>query len=694
MLRSLIIPRDFAAILKVFKQFKRQTFVRWRDLPNSSLSKEEARLISEIRATSSNFHRVIGAVTLARYSPSNQDCSRDVLISCSIDEGHPTVSSFILKCFARQCRENTPIWNDFSVQMISKYCKIRDNLKFSLQFVKYLVSEASFVAKTQLNTLFSLLYDAAFEGEKDLAFSVLSDFLNDCDTFIITEPILSNLCLKFRSENAEIALEFAARLFKHYGSKTPQFEWQILVKLLQTGTEIIKGLSAEALLYLQDRTSAVFPQITKNLFSFENPRIVLLLHLWNSGVMRDQVQRILNLLVSLPLRTENAFVIMQVCRDVDQHELLMRWFIEQIELNLFETLTFLTNETLEFSEKEQNQISKAAMRIWANIELKSDIRRLVPKLLRTLSLTQYHRYFDILFNSLFTESDTQIRLEILDCFVQPFPKTLMQSPILKHFCCLIDDPDERIRLRAIEFIISLDQTLIVSVLRLNLDNLSHRQMAESAALWSALFPFFPGEIVREYPTFFKEAVSFLESRLTEGLMTDEPLTSFAIHYRQTTTVAYLKALSYFAISQFDLIQPTWETIIDLLLRLLSLGMTKTETIEILRLILILAQGVGVELCRNHPSLYNCLFSLGATIRSREIHELLFRIFGYIGVMRRPESQMSFWIDEDEHFLNLNRTLLSKSPDQTQFFSDTVLQFCFPFLKIVLFMDIIFLPFMF
>jgi hypothetical protein len=38
-------------------------------------------------------------------------------------------------------------------------------------------------------------------------------------------------------------------------------------------------------------------------------------------------------------------------------------------------------------------------------------------------------------------------------------------------------------------------------------------------------------------------------------------------------------------------------------------------------------------------------------------------------MRRLESQMSFWIDEDEDedFLNLNRTLLSKSPDQTQFF---------------------------
>jgi hypothetical protein len=378
------------------------------------------------------------------------------------------------------------------------------------------------------------------------------------------------------------------------------------------------------------------------------------LYRWDPSAIRRQIQRVAEVLVQLPLLPEYASVVVEICVDASARGFLVGWFVSQIESNPFLAHNLHTQfSEVEFNEDVRGEISDAALSVLRVCEANARTLRLVPGVLQTLSPAQYHRHVDALLTCLFAERSASVRLAILRCFVPPFPNGLRSLPRVWNLRFLLDDPDERVKLSVIELIKSLNQTpiIFIAVCR-NLEDLSPRCVAELVTLWAVLFSLFPDSAVRDSPKYIGRSVLFLDSGQTEGR-----LTCFAVGSRQRRAVASLETLSYFAATNFDQVDPMWDRIVDLLLRLLAFGMAHAESVGSLRLISILAHGFGVARFRSHPSLYSSLVSLGAAITSRDVHTLLFQIFWYIGVMRPPESPLCFWMDDDGDLLNVNRTVL-------------------------------------
>jgi hypothetical protein len=172
-----------------------------------------------------------------------------------------------------------------------------------------------------------------------------------------------------------------------------------------------------------------------------------------------------------------------------------------------------------------------------------------------------------------------------------------------------------------------------------------------------LFRIFADEQVSRFPRFIENAKSFLESRASDNVVT-----FFEEKYRRTITVSYVRTIGLF---DWDVVSTEWPSLLDLLLRLLRLlrhGTSDDEAIAILTVVEFLARKVGVEECRAHPDLYPSLLEVGSSKLTTSIHTILFRILGFIGLVKPKVEPKTIWMDDKENS-SFPEYLLTSGPEK-------------------------------
>jgi hypothetical protein len=692
LLSSLAIPPSYEGLIQAFKQFKTNTVLRWRDFSHGTFIRDKTRIIESIQQLLSNQTRsasdtarvLIGAMTLVRYSGSHGQV--DSIMGDVQPTGDAPVDLFMMKCFARMCRDRSPPWDCFGESRIRQFCGDAHDPKISLLFVEHLLRKAPATAEAHSTSIFKFLQMVAFTDRgsdviglftKIIAnFALPGDFIqliaerlkSDPDAAFLAAKLADRLppdfpftevCTWTTSEDwavARTAIECLLLSWHHHflGSVIPivfeKSDLQLIALLMEVNhmaadySELVYRLDCGPVLSCPDSATVLrFVKSLRRLFPDK---------------YRQWQPQVASRLFGSALCFADAELLAAICIEMGTEQPLCDALCRSVTI---EVLDFLARGLVQFDGSQILAIADAII-----VGLRSPDRRVrcrVAECLACLERQLYRRFVKQLVSVALTDGDSSVRLALLKCIVAPFPDEFYESSTINCLALLLSDQDEDVRLECARLLTDLGEVVILrKMLTIDETKISLRRLAEVSSFWPRLYPLFVDEYAQLFPKFIVKAKLFLESRFAE-----EYLTVFEMKYRETITASYLKTIEVFSTKSFQLVRPEWKQLIDIFLELLACGISSAELLALLSAIRSIAEQIGVVECRNHPTLYSALFRAGSKICTPDIHAVLFKILGYIGVMPLPEPRRTFWMDNERDLYETTRIRLRQKEGQDLYY---------------------------
>jgi hypothetical protein len=173
------------------KDFKRGVAAAWCDLSLDQLSHSEHQILHCLHdlqkeqplSIPNAVKIVIASMVVVRYYPVSRFSVAALLDSVPVFVNDP-VARFILKCYARQCRDRAPPWNTFLDRWLGDLAKSDSDPKFGVWFVSCLLTSAAKHMPIHAQDIFALLKRGVV-GDVDLGLLIptLRRFLSCCVNF-------------------------------------------------------------------------------------------------------------------------------------------------------------------------------------------------------------------------------------------------------------------------------------------------------------------------------------------------------------------------------------------------------------------------------------------------------------------------------------------------------------------------------
>jgi hypothetical protein len=639
-----------------YNAFKAFLVSRWRYLSLVPLAREQAELWTAIREIAEKIKNlepsevplidvvriVIGTTLLVKYSPVSQDVLE--LFKDLARQQFP-FPRFILKCFARCCSDPPGPWSEFTKLCVPKFIPElllgKEPPNLSVIFIDKLVQHSPSSISNYAACIMAFFGELACAETMKFPESIFRRFCGVLSKFpggLNFDDILSHRSPRASQFQLLRCLlgtewEFADFPFKSDWIRAFAFdesdEYRSKMALLLALA--IAAVHGESPLPYKDHPSfGCIESITILLTKFPDYDIYELARpsltcskLCEVGL--DHSLRFLEPIRSLVSSGANVAIKDLWATDEVQNEL--QAFVEaELKHSPSPLLKVLSqNKLFDFDENRAKRLVPSIIDLFLHSK-NPKIRSLAAKALKALNLC--HDNWKILFDSALLEPSSDVRASIFDSFV-PFPERLAVPDTIKRLTLFLNEPSSSVQRSVINVLCSIPRTDRVSSFFTDLSGLDVKFLsAHTLSEQSSLIPV----LLHHFGVTDKSRILLDRSIQVLNTQTQsEKLTIFETRYRALSCVSSLRTVRFILRHDFTTVESQISELMDVFLRLLKQVRAPREISLILKSIDMIVHRLGVTWSRDHATLYSTLFQVGQQFVPADIHTLLFRILGYIGI---------------------------------------------------------------
>lgn len=298
-----------------------------------------------------------------------------------------------------------------------------------------------------------------------------------------------------------------------------------------------------------------------------------------------------------------------------------------------------------------------------------DIRIAIPAALAQLDPHGDFGFVEMILRAAITEINPKIRLEVIMSFTKDHYHILSRPDCMNLLYIFSNDESAEVKQATITLFGQLCDLIPANVLptfrRIILDTLFICSSDHSLTIIARASESLPLIIKAAKPllaiytkVFAPIAIDFLSGKTQVSLSRSNQQTSFEQYSSNAITVNYIDSLALITEIEPELLNDSYEDLINLFIKILDQSTNKKIILAILNAFDAIFNYLGLNIIPKIPHFINELYLIGSKFSTPKIHAALFKLLGRLGPIEPEEKTVDVKTEENENDINTINSISS------------------------------------